>query len=204
LNAAMPEKTGRRAVLRKAHIPLAHLALIAALLGTGLAAGARTQQWASEYELKAAFLYNLLAFVEWPAGGIGDRIVIGVAADTPMAPMMAGFLGSKRVGPRDIEVRDVHSRSELRACNVVLFTYAERERTQEALSQLRDTSVLTVGDGEGFARGGGMVAFVTQGDGLELAINTQAAERAHIKMSSRLLSIAKLVKDNNASRGTRP
>jgi hypothetical protein len=168
--------------------------------GASLSAGASGAQWARSDELKAAFVYNIVPFVDWPQDALGDRFVIGFAGEGSMGSAMGKFFAGKRVGSRLIEVREVHSRSELRACNIILIAYSDRSRMREALVQLQGTSVLSIGDGELFAKLGGIISFVPQGNTFRLWINLQAADRAHLKISSKLLSIAKLVSDDETAR----
>lgn len=177
------------------------LAVIAAVLcgGSLLSAQTGASQWASDYELKAAFVYNIVPFVDWPQGAIGDRVVIGFAGEGPMASVMMKFFAGKRVGARPIEVRVVHTRDELRTCNIVLLAYPDRSRVQEALTHLRDTNILTIGDGEQFTKLGGVISFVPRGNTFQLAINPQAAARTHLRISSKLISIAMLVSDDETA-----
>jgi len=117
-----------------------------------------------------------------------------------MAAALTILFKEKRIALRPVEVRDVRTRDELRGCNVLVLAYPDGSRTREALSQLRGTSVLTIGDGESFARLGGVVAFVPHENTFQLAVNPRAAERAHLKISSKLMSITKLVPDEEGGK----
>jgi hypothetical protein len=152
------------------------------------------QSWASEFELKAAFVYNLIPFVEWPAP-ISGPMVICFAGEGPAPEGFVNFFSGKRAGTREIEVRTVHSGSGFRSCQVVLLAYQDASRTREALAQLSGKSVLSIGEGEGFARAGGVMAFLPSGNTYHLAVNPQAAERAGLKIRSQLMSIATLLSD---------
>jgi hypothetical protein len=156
---------------------------------------AQDARWASESELKAAFVYHLLPFLDWPQGSIGDRLVVGVAGDGPIVTVFFKFLEGKQIGPHAIETRRVRNSSELKGCNVVVLAFPDSTRTQEALGQIQQMPVVTIGDGKDFARQGGMVAFVPNGNTFRLAVNPRAAERAHIKISSKVLSMAELTTD---------
>ena len=173
-------------------------AIIFAILGSGTSLSTQTgaAQWATGYELKAAFVHNIMPFVDWPSGSFGDRVIIGFAGEGPMASVMAKSFSGKRIGSRLVEVRDVHSQSELRACNVLLLAFPDRSRMRETLVQLHGTNVLTIGEGEQFTKFGGIIAFVPRDNTFQLAINLQAAERAHLKISSKLMKIAKLISDD--------
>jgi hypothetical protein len=160
-------------------------------------------RWAGEYELKAAFVYNLISFVDWPQGALGDRVVVGFAGEGPMNEILTRFFQDKRIGPRPVEVRIVRTRAELRACNVLLLGYPDATRQREALKYVEATSVLTVGDGKEFVQMGGIVAFVARANAFQLAINARAAERAQLQISAKLMKMSELVADES-SRGKLP
>lgn len=150
--------------------------------------------WASEFQLKAAFVYNLIPFVEWPAS-IAGPMVVCFAGEGPAPEAFVQFFAGKRAGNRQIEVRSVHSRGELLGCQVVLVAYPDAPRTREALAQLSGKSVLSIGDGEEFARAGGVMAFLPSGSTYHLAVNPRAAGRAGLKIRSQLMSMATLLPD---------
>lgn len=124
-------------------------------------------------------------------------MVIGVAGDGPMAQVLPRFLDAKRIGPRPIEVRVVHSGSELRACNVVILVYPDDSRMRQAIGEIEKTSIVSIGSGEEFVRRGGMIAFVPNKDTFHLAINLHTADRARIKISAKVLKLAELLPDNS-------
>jgi len=174
------------------------LAVLAAVFwgGYSQSALAGEMQWASEYELKAAFVYNILSFVDWPRGILGNEVVIGFAGEGPMEQVMVRFFADKHIESRAIEVRAVHNPSQLRGCNVLVVAYPDRSRTTETLALVQNQAVLTIGDGERFANSGGTVALVPHDSTFGVAINPKAAERARLKISSKLLHISTLVSDD--------
>lgn len=171
------------------------VAIVLLCLASASLAHSAQPQWANEYQLKAAYIYNVIPFIDWPEHSLGSEFVIGFAGEGPMSDALTSFFKDKRIASRPVAVRDVHTRAELRACNVVLLAYPDRSRTREALSELEGTNALTIGNGENFARLGGVVAFVPHDNTFQLAVNPRAAERAHIKISSKLMTMMKLVAD---------
>lgn len=160
--------------------------------------GRAEPSWASEYQLKAAFVYNLFPFIEWPPSSGRTTMIVGVATDGSVPEDFVRFFEGKHVDDRAIEVRQVHSRGEMRACQVLLVAYADPGRTNDALAQLTGTSVLSIGDGENFARLGGVIAFLPFQNTFRLAINPRAAERAGLKFRAQLMNIATLLPDEKA------
>ncbi len=169
--------------------------LVVATVACGILgwAQAEARQWANEYELKAAFVYRLMSFVEWPGDVLGDHLTVGFVGEGPMGDALTRSLQGKRIGSRPIEVRVVRTTGDMRDCNVLVVSYSDASRTRQAVAGIKDASVLTIGDGEGFARMGGVVALVPREGTFQLAINPQAAARARIKISSKLLTMAKLL-----------
>ena len=202
MSCSRPNPREEGELVRSLQAVICLLVLVSALLCGGLTGLARAAppQWASEYDLKAAFIYNLLSFVDWPEGAVGDRIVLGVAGEGPMADTLTRLFRDRRIGKRPIEVRSVRSRAELRACNAVLFAYPDTERMRDGLAQMRDTSVLTMGDGQLFGYSGGILAFIVRDNTFRLAINPAAVERAHLKISSKLLSMSELISDREEAK----
>jgi hypothetical protein len=175
-----------------------HFIVVLAVLchGPMLVAYEGPTQWASDYELKAAFIYNIGRFVDWPEGTLGDHIVIGINDDGPVVSVMTKFFAGKRIGQRLIDVREVRTRGELRACNILLIPSRDGSRIHEVLEQLQGANVLTIGEGEQFAKLGGVVALAQRDNTYKLAINPRAAERVQLKISSKLMSMATVISES--------
>jgi hypothetical protein len=154
-------------------------------------------EWANEYQLKAAFVYKLMSFVEWPANVVGGRMIVGFAGEGAMATSLMDSINGKRLGAVPIQVRNVRTPAEMRECNVLIVGYPDHSRTQETLSYVKNMNMLTIGDGEEFARMGGMVALVPYQNTFHITVNPRAVERAHLKLSAKLLSLAKLLPDDD-------
>lgn len=151
----------------------------------------------SEYELKAAFLYNFTKFVDWPpkAFPVADGpIVIGIVGQDPFGKTIDDLVRGEVVHDRAIIVKRVPLDGDIRTCHVLFISRSERAQLPGLLSQLKDSSVLTVSDMDHFADQGGMVDLVLENKAVKIEINPAAAERAGLQMSSKLLRLARLVK----------
>ncbi len=172
--------------------------LAAALLACGLwspGVGARS---ASEYELKAAFLYNFAKFVEWPPAvseGQGDPMVICVVGEDPFGTILDETIKNKTVNGHTIVVRRLKSGHNVKGCHIVFIGSSQKVHLRSILDSLKGTSILTVGDAEGFAELGGVINFTLVEDHIHFEVNVDAAARAHLKISSKLLILAKIVRD---------
>jgi hypothetical protein len=148
----------------------------------------------SEYELKAVFLYNFAKFVEWPAEafpGPSSPIVIGIAGHDPFGAAIDEAVSGKTANGRAIVVRRMKSSEDLRSCHILFIAIAEASRAARILRSTEGASVLTVGEMPHFSRRGGIVNFLIERNHVHFEINKELADRANLKISSRLLKLAK-------------
>jgi hypothetical protein len=148
----------------------------------------------SEYEVKAAFIFNFAKFVEWPQGAFADTrspFCIGVLGDGASSADLDRTVRGKTLNNRSVTVKRCRALDEARKCHVVFIEASEKRRLQEICSSLDTAAVLTVGETEGFIQSGGMISFFREGNKLRFEINNEAAKHAGLKVNSKLLSLAK-------------
>ena len=149
-----------------------------------------------EYEVKAAFLYNLAVLTVWPTNTWAKPdapLVIGVLGADPFGPVLEKVLAGKKVAGRPVELRRYAPVAEVTGCHVLFVSGPVTEQWPAIREALAQRPILTVSDGERFCRQGGMVRLVKRGDGsIGLQANPGAAERANLKLSSRLLELASI------------
>ena len=158
--------------------------------------GTRGAQSATEYQVKAAYLFNFLKFVEWPDEPGADphgKWVIGFVGDTPISDELGRLVEGKNVLGRDLQVRKLQAADNLRGCNILFISESEKKRLPAILAALHGSSVLTVGDMDNFIGSGGMVAFVVEDSRVKVAIDVGATGRAKLKVSSKLLALVHVV-----------
>ncbi len=149
-----------------------------------------------EYQIKAAFIYNFLKFVDWPRDALPDgseTINICVLRDDPFADALESIKG-KTVKSRRVAVRRIEPGRELETCQVVFIGSSEGKRLPRVIESLQGLNVLTVGEMDRFVELGGIINFFVQNNRLRFEINVNSAERAGLKLSSQLLSLAKVVR----------
>src|SRR6266446_2247071 len=144
-----------------------------------------------EYEIKAAYLYNFIKYVDWPS--YGDTITIGVLGGNPFGTALAPLNG-KIVKGRRLLIKELDSLRDAQKCQIIFVSSSEKSRLQEIFENLRSARVLTVGETQGFASGGGIINFVEENNKVRFEINADAARRTGLNISSELLKLAKLVK----------
>jgi len=151
-----------------------------------------------EYKLKAAMLYNLTQFVEWPNSAYPNRhapIHLCILGQDPFANSLASTLPEEKVKNGAILIRHLQSETEFTGCQVLYISSSERKTTAHIFSTLSGSYVLTVGEMAQFAAHGGMIQFALEDQHVRFDINLNAASRAGLKISSKLLALAQIVKN---------
>jgi hypothetical protein len=157
-----------------------------------------------ERAVRAAYVYNLIRYVEWPSQG--KELTIGLAGDAATGDVMEKLLNGRTSDGQTIRVVRAPTDEELQKCSVLYVADApagglvgEARKTldrtlDKTLEKVKGKGVLTVGETEGFARDGGMIALVNSGDHIQIEVNLEAAQSAGIRISSRVLNLATIVR----------
>jgi hypothetical protein len=151
----------------------------------------------NEYEAKAAFLFNFVKFVEWPSDAFSDAsapLIIGVVGDDKSSLVIDQIINGKIANGRRILVKRFSNFRTLTACHMVFVRSSERERIRQTL-EAAGSGTLTVGEMESFAHWGGVINFIIADGKLRLEINQTSAERAGLKISAKLLSLARVIRN---------
>jgi hypothetical protein len=150
----------------------------------------------SEYEVKAAFLFHFAQFVEWPEETFKDAssplTYCTIGAD-PFHGSLDAALSGKTVGARSLRVMHYRQLQDMRGCQVLFIGEGEHKLVPPLLTSLKGIPALTVGESQDFVQDGGMIGFLLEEDKIRFEINLDAAEHARLKVSSRLLALAKRV-----------
>jgi hypothetical protein len=159
--------------------------------------GSRAQSpTAGEYQVKAAFLFNFAKFVEWPPSSFSDAsaaLRICVLGRDPFGEELRNITKDKTVNGRRLEVDEGIDLQVARTCHILFIATSETVRLKQILESLQGSDALTVGDTKGFIEQGGMINFVLENSRVQFEVNRKAAEQCGLKISSKLLSVARLV-----------
>jgi hypothetical protein len=176
---------------------VAGIALLAVMLPAGFLGFASGEtQPAPEYAVKAAFLFNFAKFVEWPDDAFADRsspLVLCVIGEDPFGDALKSLKG-KTVNGRHLAIRYMTTIEELDRCHLLFVCPSEKPVLPKILQTTKGRSILTVGDMGGFAQDGGIINLVKEENRVGIEINLEAAQRSRLKISSKLLALAKIVK----------
>jgi hypothetical protein len=146
--------------------------------------------------LKAAFLVNFAKFVEWPAEATASGpLTLCVLDDAAVEDALGQLVnGGPSSGRAVVLVKGARNRS-LRGCHLLYVGESDPARAVAMVDELKGAAILTVGDGDAFTRSGGMIGLFVEDGRMRFAINADAAQRAGLRLSSKLLNLAKIVKE---------
>lgn len=166
----------------------------ALVLGLHFAGASATSSSAlSEAQVRAGFLYNFAVFVEWPAARASQPLIVAVLGDDRFALALKQIDGRLANGRR-IVVKPVDEADDLERSSILYLSLADDRLTAAALSRVAGAPVLTVGEGARFMQIGGIVRMYTESSKLRFEINVERSQRVDLKISSKLLGLAKIFK----------
>jgi hypothetical protein len=150
----------------------------------------------SEYEVKAAFLFHFAQFVEWPEETFKDAnnpLIYCTIGEDSFHGSLDAALNGKTIGARSSRVMHFKQPQEIHGCQVLFIGAREKKSIPAILASAKENSVLTVGESEHFVQDGGMIGFLLEENKIRFEVNLEAAQKANLKISSRLLALAKSV-----------
>lgn len=146
----------------------------------------------TEYQIKAAFLYNFAKFIEWPADiGTLNLCILG---EDNFGRDIDNIEGKTAAG-KALSVRRIKSVHEIKKCRIVFVSSSENEGLSSILKAAHGLNILTVGDTNGFAERGVIINFYKDQNKIRFEINRDAASRSGLKISSKLFGLARIVRD---------
>ena len=168
--------------------------LIAALLATATALGQGDR--ALEPQIKAAFLYKFGGFIEWPAGAFAradSTFSIGVLGAESVAAELERLVAGRTVQGRPIAVQKLKRGDPLAGLHLLFIGRSEAPRLAEILAAAKGHPLLIVTETEDALARGSMINFITVEDKVRFDVALPQAERGHLRISSRLLAVARKV-----------
>ena len=165
-----------------------------------------------EYKIKAAFLYNFIKFIDWPPTKSSDEktISIGIIGVNPFGKAFEP-VKDKQVGNKKIVVQLFNSLDQskltdekianIKNCQVLFICNSEKKYFKEIIDLIKDDSVLTVGDTDGFLEAGGIIDFLIEDQKVCFEISNYSAKQAKLNIRSQLLRLAKKVVEEKQESG---
>ena len=164
------------------------------LLVVALASARPTAAQVTEYDVKAAYLFNFLQFVTWPPTAFASAaspLQLCVAGRDSLGTLLRNLTRTEVVGGRGITVTIVQGTDDLQRCHLLFLS--DGTPAAGSLRAVASRPVLTVGESEDFLAAGGMIRFVVSDNRVRFDVSTRPAARAGLTLSSRLLQVARQV-----------
>ena len=177
---------------------LTHLKL-AIVLGAAGVFGLQGQ--INEYQVKAVFLYNFARYVEWPLQtfkAANTPVTICILGPNPFGTALEQAVAGKEVEGRSFVVRQISDFQQGGRCQMIFVSSSERKRFRSMAAGIKGSGVLTVGETQGFTADGGVMNFKLEDGKVRFEIDVDAAAREHLRISSKLLSLAQIVKNKTS------
>ncbi|NIQ00816.1 MAG: DUF4154 domain-containing protein [Nitrospinaceae bacterium] len=152
-----------------------------------------------EYQVKAAFIHNFAKFVNWPEDTFendSSPIRVGIVGRGKIDEALIALDG-KKINNRHFSVSRVRHLKFASGYHMIFINPARKSTTRAILNRLKGLGILTIGDQKGFAEQGGAINFYLQEGKVRFEINIDAARREHLKVSSKLLRLARIVSSEN-------
>ena len=155
--------------------------------------GSASAQDVTEPALKAAYIYNFTLFTAWPPGAAPAEqpLILCVVGDPAVADALERAIKGRMVAGHSMSVASMAPGAPQRPCHVLYVSGVSGRQAEQLLAGVRDMPVLTISDHEDFTRLGGIARFFFESGRLRFSVGLDSAGRAHLQISSRLLSLAK-------------
>lgn len=148
-----------------------------------------------ENQVKAAFLYKFAGYVEWPAQSFdrpGSPFVIGIVDDDRFAQVLEQTIAGRGMNGRPVVVQRLR-RGDVPQGLHILYVAADGAAVSDAIGATKGRAVLTVTDSEQGLSAGSMICFVIENNKVRFDIAPEVAEVSRLKISARLMSVARKV-----------
>jgi len=161
----------------------------------------------SEYLIKAGFIYNFAKFVEWPSTAFAEPdspIVIGVLGTDPFGDIINHVVEGKKIGTRGFVIRrfkwskELKDSKDFKECRILFVSSSEKLHFEEIVDAVKGLPILTVGETPGFAERGGMIRLMLEDNRVRFEVNVDAAHDGNLNISSRLLTLARIISPTGA------
>jgi hypothetical protein len=149
----------------------------------------------SEHQVKALFLLKFVNYVDWPeAANANAPLVIGLVGQDHFSAILSQAISASNSG-RKISIKRLSAEDDMSNCAILFISTSEKARLRMILGKIDGAPILTVGEDEAFLKEGGMINFTLSGGKISLEINLKPARKSQLRISSKLLSVANVVKE---------
>jgi len=163
-------------------------------MAVAVASGEKGQAALTETQAKASFLYNCAMFIAWPPGAqVGNEIMIGIIGDDATSGVVK-LLQGQTVDGKTLRVKSLRAQDSVAGYHILFVADDGSRSAKTLLSKMGDAPILTVGEYSDFTSNGGIVRLYTEEGRLRFEINVTRAEAAGLRVSAKMLGLAKIVR----------
>ena len=156
----------------------------------------------NEYEVKAAFLYHFISFVDWPEAAFPDEttpFALGILGEDPFGEALDAVFKDKKAHNHPIVVKRTNKAEDLKSCHMVFICASEENRCKDILDTLGSNNILTIAEWKSFTKQGGIIRFLIKKNKIVIKINNHNARKSNLKISSQLLNLTHAADEENES-----
>jgi hypothetical protein len=160
---------------------------------------ALAQEGSSEFRAKAVSVLNFSRFIQWPDDAFSDPnepMVIGIVGADLFGNQLPQAIAGKTVQGRGLVIHRYKAGDDMRGSHILFIGASETTRLPQILTGLRGSSVLTIGEMNRFVEAGGIIQISYKAGHVRFSVGLNAANGAHLKVSSKLLRVAEYVATN--------
>lgn len=147
----------------------------------------------TEYQVKSALIFNFIRFVEFREGKISNSEILLCSYKTNPINAALRLLDGRMAGENKIVYREIGKKDSFDSCSVLVIDEQEGDLLEKILKRTEKEGILTIGDRDGYGKRGVVINMFIEDEKVKFEINIDAAKVSELKISSRLLSIAKIV-----------
>jgi len=152
-----------------------------------------------EYQIKAAFIYNFMKFIDWPKEQAGKKVfTLGIVGKSPFGDAFDSII-KKKIKDKELVLKQfggfeqLEKKGSIKECHLIFICASEKENIKQIIETVKDSSILTISDTAGFLESGGIINFLFENNKVRFEVNVTAAEKAKLEIRSKLLRLAKRV-----------
>lgn len=151
------------------------------------------QSEAQEYDLKAAYIFNITKFIYWDSTIPGNEFIIGIIDSSPILEPLEKIAKTKKVMDKKISIRQCSKLEEIDNCTILFIPKNTSFSLKEILEITKSKKILTISEHEGYGKKGTAINFVMINDNLKFEVNIKTLETLGLKASSQFLKLAVII-----------
>lgn len=151
----------------------------------------------TEYEVKAAYIFNFAKFIDWEQPQNKDTLILGIYKNDPFGMIIDKTMQGRKANNKAWRIKRINHPDQAFDCDILFFSDVSRYETFNILEKLKGKPILTIGDEmEDFCENGGVINFTPQLSEHQFEINNEMAKTCGINISPKLLVLAKIISSN--------